>query len=223
MDHEKSDDGLPLAILPELILPERSLEGAIRNAIAVYGSDAVREMAARLTKPSLGRSKIKDWPELRDVIEADAKDWLDGGDPISTRSNYSIAREYAEKNPGQSPISTHKRIERKLAKKPYDRAWFMLTSAMLMSRDNYPFATHLKALEALAAMDPHRAWQTSLRLARTAVAEYEVKKGQPPPAELTMKDVEDGGRNALASSLLSQVRSRGVFPGLSSRTGKTRD
>lgn len=209
------------AILPELNLPQPTLEGDLLAAIARYGRGEVRAMALKLTKPPRGRPKMKDWPELRHVIEADAKDWLAGGDPIADRSNYSIAKEYAEKNPGHSAISTHQRIERRLAEKPYDRLWFMLTSAMEMSRDNYPFATHVRALEALAATNSQSVWQVSLRLAHSAIAAYEARTGQPPEAGLTMEQVKAGSRNALATLIQPQPRSAGIFPGLNAR--KTRD
>ena len=189
---------LPPSSLTGLSPQESTLEGLIRLAIDHYGSDAVRATAKALTRSRPGRPKLHDWLELRHVTEADARDWLEGRDPFSFRSNYSIAKEYAEKHPGWNAISTYKRIERKLGQKPYDRVWFMLVRAMLGSRDKWPFAIHLKALQELAVIDPNPNFQTLLRVAQSNISAYESKSGQAPPPELTMREIRESARNALA-------------------------
>jgi hypothetical protein len=189
---------LQSSALPGLSSQEPSLEDLIRLAIERYGSDAVRTTVKALTKSRPGRPKLHDWLELRQVVEADARDWLEGRDPFSLRSNYSIAKEYAEKHPGWNAISTYKRIERKLGERPYGRAWFMLVRAMLGSRDKWPYAIHLKALQELLAIDPNPNFQTLLRVAQSNISAYETKSGQAPPPALTMREIREGARNALA-------------------------
>src|SRR3546814_9262509 len=83
-------------------------------------------------------------------MEADAREWLAGNDPFTTRSNYSIAKELSERNPGHSIVSTHKRIERKLSRGPYNRRWFALVWAENLSRNQGPHGAHIRALGALS-------------------------------------------------------------------------
>lgn len=218
MDNSKNDDSGIAALLanpPKWDLVGPTAEDDIQRAITRYGADAVKAAVRSLTRPKRGRKPERDWPELREVIETDARDWLAGGDPFSDRTNYSIARDFADKSPGHSAVSTHKRIERKLAKKPYDRRWFVLVAAENLSRDGVPHAQHIRALEALAQLS-HDAggevWQTSLKWARLAISDYEAKIGTPPPAELSMKAVKDAARNALLS--LTKPTSRGGMFGL---------
>src|SRR3546814_7581713 len=78
-------------------------------------------------------------------MEADAREWLAGNDPFTTRSNYSIAKELSERNPGHSIVSTHKRIERKLSRGPYNRRWFALVWAENLSRNQGPHGAHIRA------------------------------------------------------------------------------
>jgi len=111
----------------------------IRRAISRYGLDVVLAAVKRQTKPKLGRKPEKDWPELADLIEADAKDWLAGNNPFNTRSNYSIAKYFVDKKKGQSHPATMKRIERKLVK---DRKWRTLFAAYRISKTDYPHSDH---------------------------------------------------------------------------------
>jgi hypothetical protein len=179
-----------------------TVDDDVRRVIARYGAEAVKHAVREVTRPKRGRRAERDWPELQEIIEADARDWLDGGDPLATRSNYSIAKSYAERNPGHSSISTHKRIERKLAKRPFDRRWFMLHSAEDQSRHG-PYLLHLRALEALAELTEESggsAWNaTALTTANSIIAEYEAKLGEPPPPELSLKDVEEAAQKTLLS------------------------
>lgn len=204
---------------PKYDLVGPTVEDDVRRAINRYGANAVQEAVKKLAKPKRGRPKINDWREMIHVFEADALAWLSGSDPISARKNYSIAKEFAEKYPGQSAVSTHQRIERKLAKKPYDRTWYMLVTAEQMSRESYSWKHHIRALEGLTEADSHPVWTDILHRAESDVADYEAKKGEPPADALTMKEVEDGARNAMMS--LSKVAS-GDFSGLlSSYAGKS--
>lgn len=191
----------------------------IRRAINRYGPEAVKDAIKRLAKPRRGRPKINDWRELRSVIEADAKEWIEGGDPISARTNYAVAKQFAEANPGQSSISTHQRIERKLAKKPHDRLWFMLVTAENMTREKYSWKQHTRSLKDLSEADSHSVWSDLLHRAMSDVADYTLKKGGPPADSLTMKQVEEGARNAMLS--LSKFASGDGFGLLSSYAGKS--
>jgi len=183
---------------PRYDLAGPTVHDDIRRAINRYGVAAVRAAVKELAKPKRGRPKINDWKELAPVFKAEAEEWLSGGDPIAARSNYSIAKAFAEANPGQSPISTHQRVERKLAKKPYGRRWFMLVTAMEKSEHHYPYGLYIRALEELAALDDgHPTWKAALKWARSDVADYTAKVGNPPPSEATIAEVRSGARNAL--------------------------
>lgn len=180
----------------ELVGP--TVDDDIRRAITRYGKDAVKEAVKRQTTSKRGRKPEKDWPELRELIEADARDWLEGGDPFATRSNYSMAKDFADRNPGHSYPATMQRIERKLAK---SRAWMTFVTAMNFSREGYPHAAHVRALEALSGANSHPVWADLLDRARSELADYEARNGEPPPAHLTMKDIKDAAINALNAPL----------------------
>jgi hypothetical protein len=183
---------------PKLELVGPTVDDDIRRAITRYGKDAVKEAVKRQTTSKRGRKPEKDWPELREQIDADARDWLQGGDPFATRSNYSMAKDFADRNPGHSYPATMQRIERKLAK---SRAWVTFATAMNLSRDDYPHAAHIRALEALSQTDVHPVWADLLENAKSELADYEARNGEPPPAHLSMKDIKDASLNALNSPL----------------------
>src|SRR3546814_20858378 len=115
-----------------------TVDDDIRRAIARYGADAVKVAVKNATKAKRGRKKEPDWPELREIMEADAREWLAGNDTFTTRSNYSIAKELSERNPGHSIVSTHKRIERKLSRVPSHSRRVALFWAEILSRNPGP-------------------------------------------------------------------------------------
>ena len=203
---------------PKFDLVGPIVDDDIRRAINRYGREAVKDAIKRLAKPRRGRPKINDWRELLHVGEADAREWLEGGDPIAARSNYSVAKKFAHANPGQSAISTHQRIERKLRQKPNGRLWYLLVSAENLSRDNYSWKQRIRVLEALSEVDSHPVWSNFLESAKSDVADYEAKKGEPPADALTMKQVEDGARNAMMT--LGQFASGASLGLLSAYAGK---
>lgn len=209
---------------PKFDLVGPTVDDDIRRIIARYGTEAVKQAVKRVTKPKRGRKPEKDWPELREVVESDARDWLAGGDPFSSRSNYSIAKDFADKNPGHSHPATMKRIERKLVQK---RVWMTLVTAENFSREGYPYAVHIRALEALTEADSHPVWTSIRDRAKSNVADYEAKKGEAPPAHMSMKEVEDATRNALLTlTALSQPKKSGGLFGLLSNhtsTSNTQD
>jgi hypothetical protein len=165
----------------------------IRRAITRYGADAVKAAVRDATRAKRGRKLEPDLQLLADVFKDDARKWLAGGDPFAERTNYAIAKEFAERHPGQSAVSTHQRIERKLAKDDC-RRWVTLATAESLSRGEFPYTAHLRALEALSALPPSRSpdiWQNFLDRARAKIADYEVREGKTPAATMTMKQIED--------------------------------
>ena len=208
-------DRLPGALAPKYDLVGPSVDDDIRRVINRYGPEAVKAAVKALTKPRRGRPKINDWRELQSVMEADAREWLQGGDPIAARSNYAIAKQFAEANPGQSTVSTNQRIERKLARKPYDRLWYMLVTAETMTRDNYSWKQHIRALEGLQDTDTHPVWANKLERAKSDIADYQTKLGEPPADSLTIKQVGEEARKPVYP--LGQLAQGGLSVLLDSR------
>lgn len=203
----------PLA-MPQMDLVGPTVNDDIRRAIWRYGAEAVKNAVKEETKAKRGRKQERDWPELREVIQSDARDWLQGIDPFAARSNYAIAKDFAERRPGHNTISTHKRIERKLSKRPYDRRWFTLVTAENLSRDAFPYAAHLRALEALTDLPEGmtaQVWQTWLDRARATLADYEAREGEAPPAEMTFREVEEKVKSRSVAALSSRPRRHGLL------------
>lgn len=176
-------------------LQNSPVDAEIRNAIRRFGAEAVKASIKRLTKPKRGRKPDLDWPELCPVIDADARNWLSGGDPFAVRSNYSIAKAFADGKPVHNHPANMKRIERKLA---INRVRMTQYAAYELSLDGYPHATHVRAVEELVRAGSHPVWQTILENAKSKIAEYGTALGQPPPARLSMKEVEDAVHAALS-------------------------
>lgn len=206
--------------LPKLDMVGPTVDDDIRRAIQRYGKEEVTRAVKAATRKKIGRKKEPDWSELRDIIESDARDWLAGKDPFSERSNYSIAKEFAERNPGQSVISTHKRIERKLSRGPHNRVWWTLVSAENQSRDRYPYLHHIRALRALADLPDD--WSRdifgfSLQKALQILSDYEAREGSAPPDAMTFAEVEAAVKAAASQNALAQFGPRrGLFQGLPS-------
>lgn len=203
-----------------------TVDDDVRRIIARYGAAAVTDALKRATKAKRGRRPEKDWPVLRPTIEADAHTWLEGGDPFATRSNYSIAKDFADCNPGHSRPGTMKRIERKLGEK---RLWMTLVAAYEMSRERYSYQAHLRTLDALAQNDSHPVWSSIRDRVLGNVADYEGKFGEAPAQDLTAKQVEQATTNALlsANALINpdaHARKRGgLFGAIPKLTGTATD
>lgn len=214
LNAEPQLNALAAFAMPKMDLVGPTVDDDIRRAIMRYGADAVKEAVKEATKAKRGRKREADWPELKEVIQADAKDWLTGGDPFAGRSNYAIAKDFAERNPGHSTISTHKRIERKLSKGPYDRRWFTLVTAENLSRDDYPHGVHIRALQALSQLPETSRpdiWQRSLERARATLADYEAREGEPPPTEMTFREIEESVQKGGLAALITPPQPRGLF------------
>lgn len=205
--------------LPKLDLVGPTVDDDVHRAIQRYGAEEVKRAVKAATKKKLGRKKEPDWSELRHVIEADARDWLTGKDPFSERSNYAIAKEFAERNPGQSAVSTHKRIERKLSRGPHNRVWWTLVFAENQSRDCYSYLQHIRALRALA--DLPDAWSREmfgfmLERALRTLSDYEDREGAVPLDTMTFAEVENAVKAASQNALAQFGQRRGLFQGLHS-------
>ena len=205
-------DALSLAIRrPNLDLVGPTVDDDIRRAIARYGAKAVTDAIKRQSKPRRRgpTGVVGDLPELRSVFEADARDWLSGGDPFATRSDYSSAKDFADKNPGQSHPSTMKRITRKLKAK---RATFTLMTAEAMGKREYPYGAYLRTIEALIEKVDARFYGYVLAFAESQIADYEAKYGQMPAPEMPMRDIEVAIQNAFAQNISTDAGGfRGLF------------
>lgn len=164
-----------------------TVDDDVQRLIWRYGADAVKNSIALKTKAKMGRPPDNDWPLLVEVLQTDAREWLSGGDPCSSRSNYSIARDFAKKHPGHSPSGTHQRIEDKLKKSRFRN---MLLHALVLSRNEYPYAAHLNTLKELNDQYPHKAWLSSLDLANNVLTKYQAKFGNPPSPAMTFTEIE---------------------------------
>ena len=179
---------------PKFDLVGPTVDDDIRRAIGRYGPDAVKDAVKHQTKAKRGRTPIDDWPELREMIIADGKRLLSGGDPFAERPNYSIAKEYADRDPGHSHPSTMKRIERKLAEGRVLRAFLY---AMRYGYKESSYKCYIRILEMMYQRFPIDNWRASLMNAQSTIADYAAKKGHSPPATMTMKLVEDAAREPL--------------------------
>lgn len=202
------------ALAPKWDLVGPTADDDVRRAVQRYGPEAVKAAVKEATKAKRGRKREPDWPELRDIIHADALEWLAGGDPFAARSNYAIAKDFAERNPGHSVVSTHKRIERKLSRGPFDRRWFTLVTAENLSRDGFPYAAHLRALEAVAHLPDTKTadvWHSMLERALSTVADYEAREGKSPDPSMSFKEIEEAVRQGGLAALLAPQKPGGLF------------
>ncbi len=221
--HDQSDNGqvdqpqpnaLAAFAMPKMDLVGPTVDDDIRRAIGRYGADAVKAAVKEATKAKRGRKREPDWPELRPIIEADARDWLAGRDPFAARSNYAIAKQFSERSPGHSIVSTYKRIERKLSRGPHDRRWFTLVTAENLSQKVGSYLAHLRALKALSEL-PESAhpdiWRFRLDRARATVADYEAREGKAPLAEMTIHEIEEAVQIAGLAAFNAPSQPRGLF------------
>jgi hypothetical protein len=198
---QKSTSNATSNLARQLDLIGPSVDDDIRRAISRHGADAVLESAKRQCGRQRGRPKVNEWPELRPIILAEAKDWLAGKDPIAVRTANSIAEEIADKNPGHNRSSTVSRIRRKLNQTPHGRYWQILVCAYRVSEEeSYPYARSVRALGELRKIDGHSPWGWMLEQASFHIREYEAKTGEQPPANLSMKEVEAVARKPLRPS-----------------------
>ncbi|MPT49245.1 MAG: hypothetical protein E2598_12650 [Sphingobium sp.] len=205
-NNELAHIGSPVPASWDLVGP--TVDDDVRRAIDRYGAEAVKEAVKLQTKRKVGRKPEADWPELHRVLQEDARKWLDGEDPFSERSNYSIAKDYAAQNPGQSCPATHRRILQKLSER---RVCLTIIHAWLISETDYPYQTHLRALGELGTFE---GWAdraaVMLKEAHANIADYTAKNGRPED-NMTIKEIEKGARMALADIIALE---RGILSSL---------
>jgi hypothetical protein len=184
---------------------ESNLEDEVRRLINRYGAKSTKEALKRLSnrKP---RAKLKgDWRLLDGYLKADARRWLEGADPFKERSDYSIAKWFAETHPDKNVEfeSTFRRIKRRLSK---DRRYYTLVEAFWLSAGGYPYQMQLKVLRELSSGARSKAsWQRALRMAEGTLAKYQAIAG-PPPATMTMRELETVAVEAMVETNLTHIR-----------------
>ncbi|MDC8753320.1 hypothetical protein OIK40_01535 [Erythrobacter sp. sf7] len=164
-----------------------TVDDDVRRIIARWGAEAVKESVKVQTKPKRGRKPEKDWPLLWPYIERDAREWLDGGDPYERWTDYSIAKDYADKHPGQSHPAVMKRITKRLKAK---RKIFALIEAERISTTDYPYTAHLRALAELTRAERHPVWASMYARAKKQIDDYTAKYGAPPDEDFPMMKVQ---------------------------------
>jgi hypothetical protein len=181
--------------LPKWDIVGPTVEDDLRRVISRYGVEAVRKAAAKLAKAQRGRPKVDDLDELKAATHADAHDWLEGRNPYDLRSDYSIAKEIADKKPGQSHPATMKRILRKLKNgKSGGRRFRMLAIAEHLGSEGYSYRIYQKTVEELSGMGVHKVWDELADRVRSDIADYERKRGESPGPEMSMKEVREAAR-----------------------------
>ena len=185
-----------------------SLDDQLSRLVAKHGADAVREATKRATAKKRGRKPEKDWLGLKPWVEQDADDWLHGRDPMAIRSNYAVAKAFAEENPGHNRYATKERIERKLRER---RRWFMLVIAMERAEAGFPLETYIRALRDLERCAAGQGWAMMLEQALGKVARYREQFGEPSP-EKSFDTIDSELRDASNTILGSTPPpTRGLF------------
>jgi hypothetical protein len=202
-----------MAGLGGLANPNRTLDDEIVRLVRLHGADAVRDAVRRKAMKRKGRKAESDWSILKERIEQDAIDWLDGLDPFALRSNYSVAKEFAKNNPGHSIQATHRRIMGKLARK---RKWMVFVSAWLLAEKDRPFSDYFRAASALMEISPgieeSVRWQADRH--RGQIERYKEEVGEPDPA-LSIEQIENALRSRpvlpVTNALAAYVTKPGLF------------
>ncbi|MCJ8158547.1 hypothetical protein [Sphingomonas sp. LaA6.9] len=195
-----------------------TVEDDVRRLIVRYGIDAVRDAVKKQAKKKRGRPEEKDIRELRPFLEQDARAWLEGRDPFAERSNYAIAQQFANERPGHSYAGTMTRIQKKLAQK---RKFYVFAIAEALARDEYPYKQHLRALEAVATESDHEIWTLVIDRANGTLASYTRKHGEPDDS-ITMKQIEEGARNALSFPNVSKPIRLGILGSMTRKAPPTK-
>lgn len=167
------------------------LAAELHRLISRYGAKAVRDEAKRIGKGKAGRPDERDYWLLKDVLEMDARDWLEGRDPLAIRSNNAVASQIAGQNPGQSRDSTHRRIMRKLSE---HRCAWMKVKAMWISEEERPFADFFKVAREIEALPDYAQSTAQLtHLHCQALERYRARYGEPQPT-MTIRQIAEEAR-----------------------------
>lgn len=190
-----------------------ALLSELQDLCRKFGKPAVKAAAAIVTRAARGPKVKQDLKPFRDVFRQDARDFLEGRDPIVKRSHYSLAKDFSERNPGQGVQSTHTRVLKKLSAK---RPWIIAVTAVEISEDEYPYAAHIRALdEAIKFEGLSKIWSLKRDLAKNAIAQFVEKFGQPDSTK-TMAEI----RHALkpqTPALLGGLEYLNILGGLPKR------
>lgn len=159
----------------------------MRRLIRRYGVEAAQVALKSQSAGKPGRPHEKDWLLLADIIREDARHWLAGGDPFKARPSAAIARDFADKHPGQSRNSTVARIKLKLSR---SRRYITFCEAERLARSEYPYDQYLRALNALIDAGKYTPlWAEQSYRTLACIAEYTAKFGEPSP-DMTIEGLE---------------------------------
>lgn len=173
-------------VRPHIDLVGPTVDDDIRRAINRYGIEAVRVAIAKHSKKRPGRQPVaEDLPELRCVFEEDARAFLDGGDPLRNRTDYSIAKEFADKHPGQSHPATMRRITRKLKQK---RKIFTYIIAMEISEVEYSYIEYIRSVKFL--IECSGKFEGLMNGVKALLGDYLVKFDALPLDQMTYSEIE---------------------------------
>lgn len=192
--------------------PGHNLDNDLRALITRHGKEAVRDAVKRLTKGTKGRKQERDWPIIGpEISRKDALDWIEGRDPLKLRSNYSIAQNFARRFPGQSVLSTHRRIMRKLKKQ---RVWFYEMMAWEMAGTELPFSQYFDIVSRITQKDERwsRIFTTDYDLKVGMLTRYRDQLGEPEPS-MTFAQIDKAlkDHDAQKLSLGAMVNRVGIF------------
>jgi hypothetical protein len=179
-----------------------AVEGEVRHLIRRYGFQKTKDALDRQTHRKPGTKLKEDWKILEPLLKADARSWLEGGDPFNERSDYSIAKWFAEKHPDQNVEfdSTLRRIKRRLSK---DRRYHALVEAFWLS-EAYSYEIQLRVLSELCSLARSGAgWRNALKTAEETLSDYRTKFGAPP-ANMTMRELEVAAAEARVAELTAR-------------------
>lgn len=166
-----------------------NLDGEIEKLVKQHGPDAVREATKRLTKKKAGRKQVVDLNLLRDWFERDGDDLLDGLDPFLLRSNYAMAKFFADQEKPHNRAAAHRRMMRKLALRRKTIAHIMAWERAEKIR---PFGDYFRACDVLEAFDSkwHDIAQWSADNLRSKIERYISRHGEIDPA-LTIPQIDE--------------------------------
>ena len=166
-----------------------NLDDQIEKLVRRHGPDAVREATKRLTKKKAGRKQVVDLALLKDWLDQDADDLLDGLNPFERRRNYAMAKFVADQEKPHNRAAAQRRMMRKLALR---RKVLAHIHAWQRAEKIRPFGDFFRACDALAAFDPkwHDIAQWSADNLRSKIDRYILRHGEIDPA-LTVPQIDE--------------------------------
>ena len=153
----------------------------LERLLARFGKAVVGKEAKRLTKGTGGRKYKDDAGLLWELVKSDVQAVIDGIDIFEKRTKYSIAKEFAEKNPGHSNAATHQRIENKLN----NRKNAVILAAIIEVIESYP---HVKFVDISDKYGHLKFFKNLFDLHLGVIEEYRKLIGAPPE-EMSMAHI----------------------------------